>query len=180
MTDHRRLLDQPNSWLSPHLETRKDGPGAGNAVYATTFIKQGELLAMWGGTIVTYAQLKSLPSRSRELSIQVEEELFLVSPVEGPGDYINHSCDPNAGLSGQIGLVAMRDIAPGEEICFDYAMSDSSDYDEFDCSCGSANCRGRISGKDWRDPTLWERYWGYFSPYLQKRIQQLHDDRMTG
>jgi hypothetical protein len=52
-------------------------------------------------------------------------------------------------------------------------MSDGSPYDEFDCECGAANCRGRISGNDWRRPELWERYAGHFSPYLQRRINHL-------
>jgi hypothetical protein len=68
--------------------------------------------------------------------------------------------------------VAMRDIAVDEEICFDYAMSDSSDYDEFECGCGSPNCRKRISGSDWKKPELQKRYKGYFSPYLQQRIDK--------
>lgn len=65
------------------------------------------------------------------------------------------------------------DIAPGEEICLDYAMCDGSAYDEFECGCGSPNCRGYVSGDDWKRPELWERYKGYFSPYLQRRIDRL-------
>jgi len=44
-------------------------------------------------------------------------------PAEA-GDLVNHSCDPNCGLVGAVLVVAMRDIEPGEEITFDYAMSD--------------------------------------------------------
>ena len=67
----------------------------------------------------------------------------------------------------------MRDIRPGEEICLDYAMCDGSNYDEFDCSCGSPDCRHRVTGEDWKRPELWKRYEGYFSPYLQRRITAL-------
>jgi hypothetical protein len=73
-------------------------------------------------------------------------------------------------MSGQIVLVAMREIAPGEEICFDYAMTDSYPYDEFACRCGSTRCRKRVTAADWRRIDLQERYRGFFSPYLQKRI----------
>ena len=66
-----------------------------------------------------------------------------------------------------------RDIAAGEEITFDYAMSDVTDYDEFQCDCGTPNCRGMFRGSDWRRPELWERYAGYFSPYIQRRIERL-------
>ena len=87
---------------------------------------------------------------------------------------LNHSCNPNAGLSGQICLIAMRDINVGEEVCFDYAMSDSSDYDEFECHCGAPNCRKKITGNDWKLLELHKKYEGYFIPYLQRRIQSLY------
>jgi len=49
-------------------------------------------------------------------------------------------------------------------------MSDGSPYDEFDCACGSGLCRRRVTGEDWRQPVLQQRYSGHFSPYLQQRI----------
>jgi hypothetical protein len=67
-------------------------------------------------------------------------------------------------------IVAMRDIAVGEELTFDYAMSDASDYDEFDCNCGTALCRGRVRADDWQLGTLRHRYKGFFSPYIQRKI----------
>ena len=60
-------------------------------------------------------------------------DLFLASvPPFDPADFVNHSCDPNCGIVGAVLLVARRAIEAGEEICFDYAMTDSDDYDEFD------------------------------------------------
>ena len=67
----------------------------------------------------------------------------------------------------------MRDIEAGEEVCFDYAMSDGEPYDEFDCQCGTPLCRGQVTGNDWQRPELQKRYDGYFSPYLQARIFHL-------
>jgi hypothetical protein len=58
-------------------------------------------------------------------------------------------------------------------VTIDYAMCDGTAYDEFDCACGASTCRGRVTGADWRDPVLWERYAGYFSPYLERRIAAL-------
>ena len=86
---------------------------------------------------------------------------------------LNHSCEPNCGLVGGTLLVAMRDIEVGEELCFDYAMCDASDYDEFACLCGTPGCRGTITGADWRDPVVQAKYMGYFSPYLMRRIAAL-------
>jgi len=169
------MSDQPSSYLSPKLEARSLPAKGGFGVYAVTPIMAGELLVVWGGDVVTGEELARIPGNTQHLCIQVEEDLYLIIHEDrvGPADYINHSCAPNAGMSGQIALVAMRAIRSGEEVCFDYAMSDGSHYDEFECHCGAANCRGRVTGEDWKRPELIKRYQGYFSPYLQRRIDLL-------
>jgi hypothetical protein len=85
--------------------------------------------------------------------------------------FLNHSCEPNIGFGGNVVLVAMRDIAAGEELTTDYALFD--DHDEaMDCTCGRATCRGRIHGRDWRRLDLQERYRGYFAWYLERRLRR--------
>jgi hypothetical protein len=168
------MFDQPTSYLSPKLESRRSPKKGGHAVFALEPIKAGELLVVWGGEIIDGQTLARFPRDVQQHSVQVEEDLYMLPAHVGPGDHVNHCCDPNVGMSGQIALVAMRDIAPGEEVCYDYAMSDGSPYDEFDCACGAANCRKRVTGEDWRRPELRERYAGYFSPYLQRRIDRLN------
>ena len=162
------------SYLSPKLEPRTCPQKGGHGVFANQALAAGELITVWGGEIVTAEELAQLPVERQTHGIQVEEDIYMVSLVDDdPADFVNHSCDPNCGMSGQITLVALRDIAVDEEICFDYAMSDSSDYDEFDCACGSPNCRKKIGGNDWKKPELQKRYNGFFSPYLQRRIDQV-------
>jgi hypothetical protein len=159
------------SYLSPKLEARTISEKGGYGVFAREPVAQGETLAVWGGFVVPGARLGEYSEYAQTHGIQVEEDLFLL-PLTGddPSDYFNHSCNPNAGMSGQICLVAMHPIAVDEEVCFDYAMSDSNPYDEFTCGCGAPNCRGRIVAEDWQRPELQERYKGYFTPYLQRRI----------
>lgn len=164
------------SYISPQVEGRVR-PDGSYGVYAREPISAGTVLMVWGGKIVNGAQLRQLPPRLQQLAMQVEEDLYMAGPEEPVADWVNHSCAPNAGLSGQIVLVALRDIATGEEICFDYAMCDGSPYDEFDCTCGAPNCRGRVTGNDWQNPELWDRYAGHFMPYLQRRIDQLKRER---
>jgi hypothetical protein len=161
----------PSGFISPKLEGRLDFGKGGRGVFARVGIGKHETLVVWGGEIVTRSQLRLLPKdRRHRLCLQVEEGLFLMTSREGPADWVNHSCDPNSGMSGQIVLVAMRETAPGEEISFDYAMTDSYPYDEFDCQCRSTRCRKRITADDWRLGELQERYRGFFSPYLQTQI----------
>jgi SET domain-containing protein len=164
------------SYVSPKLEARRLPEKGGHGVFACQPVKQGERLLVWGGDIVTRAQLDLLPANLRLYSVQVEEGVYLAArPYDEPetADYINHSCNPNAGFDGQIVLVAMRDIQPDEEICIDYAMCDGSPYDEFACQCGSDTCRGRVTGNDWQLPELQARYGGYFMPYLQRRMKEM-------
>jgi hypothetical protein len=82
---------------------------------------------------------------------------------------LNHSCDANLGIRGEITLVAMRDIRMDEELTHDWAMTDSDDY-TVECKCGSATCRKVLTGKDWQRPELQARYAGYFSTYLARKI----------
>jgi hypothetical protein len=162
------------SYLNPKLELRACPDKGGYGLFAIEAIEAGELLSMWGGRIVTESQLDELPIEVQTHGIQVDEGLYEVPLThDDPADFFNHSCNPNAGLSSPLSLVAIRRINPGEEACFDYAMSDSSDYDEFQCHCGAENCRKRITGRDWTLPELQQRYMGFFSPYLQRRINQL-------
>ena len=163
-----------NSYCSPKLEARQCPDKGGFGLFADQPLQAGELVIVWGGRVVTQAELDNLPEDSRRHGIQIEDEMYCI-PLEPsePADYINHSCEPNTGLSGQIALIALRDIAVDEEVCYDYAMSDSSPYDEFECTCGTPQCRHWITGNDWKRPELWDRYAGYFSPYLQRRIDRL-------
>lgn len=171
----------PGNYLSPKVTMRQHPNKGGYGVYAHEPIEKGELMVVWGGYILTTEQFEQLPLLARQHSLQIEENIFQV-PLrpDDPADMINHSCEPNVGLRGNVSLVAMHPISPGEEICFDYAMSDGSPYDEFDCSCGTTSCRGRVTGHDWQRPDLQKRYAPYFSPYLQKRIQRLQASNGQG
>jgi len=161
-------------YLSPKLEVRPAPEKGGFAVYAREALAKDEMLVGWGGRIVTLDEVRTLRREERGHTLQVDDDLYL-APIglDEPADYVNHSCNPNAGIRGQIVLVAMRPIAAGEEITFDYAMSDGSAFDEFECACGAPNCRGRVSGDDWQRPELWQRYEGYFSAYLQRKIKSM-------
>ena len=166
--------DHCTAYLTDKCEVQNRDVTGGKAVFARDVIEPGELIAVWSGRIVSADELDELSEQIRRHTVQVEEGLYLASygPDEGP-DFINHSCEPNAGLNGQIAIVALTRIQPGEEVTIDYAMCDGSSYDEFECACGSPICRGRVTGDDWRNPVLWERYAGHFSPYLERRIKAL-------
>jgi uncharacterized protein len=167
------MNNQSFSYLNPKCEERDHVEG-GCGVFATAMIAKDELISLWGGRIVRKNELDPSMPRFTQRVLQVDEELYLLTAEQQePNDCFNHSCDPNLGFFGQIGLVTLRDIKTGEELMFDYAMSDGGPYDEFECYCGSSNCRKKITGSDWKLPELWEKYDGHFSPYLARRITTL-------
>jgi SET domain-containing protein len=161
------------SYLNLKCESREHVEG-GCGVFSNAVIAKGELVSLWGGRIIQKMYLDPSIPRFTQRVLQVDEDLYLLTAEEPESnDCFNHSCDPNLGFFGQIGLVALREIKAGEELSFDYAMSDGGPYDEFECYCGSVKCRGKITGNDWQLPELWEKYHGYFSPYLARRISSL-------
>ncbi len=161
----------------------KKAKGAGYGVFATESIKKGETLFVMGGYILTIEDENELTGIVADKPIEISEH-FSISPrkpsdiAKMPQHYVNHSCSPNAGFDGQIFMVAMRSIKPGEEIVYDYGMlmhsnADSNSDFSFDCLCGSKLCRHVVTENDWKKPDLQTRYDGYFQHYLQKKISKL-------
>ena len=66
--------------------------------------------------------------------------------------FINHSCAPNCEAVDErkrIYIEAIRDIAPGEELTYDYQYERDGTEDEkwekiYVCKCGAPTCRGTI------------------------------------
>ncbi|QNI30239.1 SET domain-containing protein-lysine N-methyltransferase [Alloacidobacterium dinghuense] len=72
--------------------------------------------------------------------------------IDGHGTamFINHSCDPNCEtdeIRGRVWITAIRNIAAGEELTYDYCLYDGED-DEATCNCGTANCRKTMYSED--------------------------------
>jgi uncharacterized protein len=161
------------SWISPKALKGAGSQIAGRGLVAAAPIGQGDVVAVKGGHIVPTAALDSLSERLRNSEVQIADDLHLVALSDAEYEavmlFINHSCDPNVGFAGNVVLVAMRDVRPGEELTTDYALFD--DYDgSMRCQCRSAGCRGVITGRDWQRPDLQRKYQGYFSWYLERRI----------
>lgn len=144
---------------------------SGLSAFALGPIAAGTVVAAFGGWVVNLGELRRHGEVAVSRAIQIGDDLYLAPlDCDGAGDYINHSCDPTCGIQGSQLLVARRDIKDGEQLTYDYATTDSSDYDEFACACGAANCRGQVTGTDWQRPELQEKHRGWFSTYLQAKL----------
>lgn len=87
-----------------------------------------------------------LPYRSRH-SRQMAPDIHVYDPRFC--GLLGHSCDPNAFLDmSELWLWALKDIRVGERLTIDHAATEAKVLHQFACHCGSANCRGWITGHD--------------------------------
>jgi len=89
-------------------------------------------------------------------------------------DFMNHSCDPNTWWGSDRQLIARRRINKGEEITYDYSTTDvSSDWiSDWECKCGSSNCRKHISNKDCLKKSFQLKYKNHLPSWTQKYIKE--------
>jgi uncharacterized protein len=166
----------PLSYRSPWTEVR-ESKIHGRGLFAIADITKDEIVAVKGGHIVNGKTLRGkITPLLGPVEIQIDDDLFIAPVTEEERElsmlYLNHSCDPNLGMRGEITFVAMRDIHAGEEFTHDWAMTDDDDY-SIECNCGTSDCRKTLTGKDWQRPDLQKRYAGYFSAYLVRKIALL-------
>ena len=151
----------------------------GIGTFAVAPIKKDEVVIVQGGDILPSSRfLQPGVEEIAEFAFQIEKD-FCICPEKLDKKnrdgimFVNHSCEPNCGMRGQIVLVAMRDIPAGEQITFDYSMTDANaqkTWVTIDCLCGEPTCRKQITDQDWKRKDLQEKYHGYFSDYIQRMI----------
>ena len=95
---------------------------------------------------MTLAEALARGHQLSEQLFQVGEDAFLL-PNGNLDDLVNHSCNPNTGLRlTRMGyrMIALTDIAPGDELTYDYSTYIGETPERLVCACGAANCRGTI------------------------------------
>src|SRR6185436_3500961 len=161
------------SYRSPKTIVKQSGI-AGRGLFANVPLVRGEIVSVKGGHLVDRATLERYKAVVNDADMQIADNLFLApltaDEFEGVMMFLNHSCEPNVGVQGQIVFVAMRDVAAGEELTLDYGTIDH-DAEPMACRCGTASCRGTITGEDWRRLDLQQKYGDHFAWHLLRRIR---------
>lgn len=135
----------------------------GKGVFALKNFKKDEIIFHIDGEVVETDNPSSLPKKIQDHCFPFDKRdnkgYKYVLP-KSPWKYLNHSCNPNAGIKNNRDIVAMRPIKKGEEIVFDYAMNNIDTW-KMKCSCGSKNCRKIISTFDVLDDETKRKYKNY-------------------
>lgn len=135
----------------------------GSGIFAVETIRENELIAEFDGEIYGWHD----PRWTDDLydhCIQFEEKKWRDS--KGIARLINHSCEPNCGVKNLFQIVAMREILPGEEITWDYEMTERHPYWRMKCKCGNSNCRMIIGNFENMPADVRKKYTGYISEWL--------------
>src|SRR3989344_5622275 len=162
-----------STYISPKAKKAVKSRIEGRGLFAVKPIREGEIVAIKGGHIIFWKTLKKHEKLIGASYLQINDN-FVLAPltkreIEKVMMFLNHSCNPNVGVRGEITFVAMRDIKVGEELTIDYAMIDDDNY-RMRCNCGARNCRKVITGKDWKRKDLQSKYGEYFAFFLREKI----------
>ncbi len=96
------------------------------------------------GTILHHSLISAIGGTFLDNTIRFGPETYL-NPAGQLGDFLNHSCRPNAKIIKQknkLFIVSLRNIPKGTEITIDYStILGRDDTWEMRCRCGSSQCR---------------------------------------
>ena len=110
------------SYLSPKIKIIKSRVH-GLGLFAVEAIKKDEIIGIKLGHIIgrdVLRQIGGLKSNIGQAMLQISDEFFIgpliAREIKDSMMYVNHSCNPNMGIFGNIISVAMRNIEAEEEL----------------------------------------------------------------
>ncbi len=119
-------------------------------VYTSTPIRKGARIVEYDGPRITTEEADRRYEGVARTYLYGLDDGKTIIDGEGMGAYLNHSCDPNCEvdeIKGRVWIFALRHIAAGEELLWDYNLYD--DDDPAPCHCGSSKCRGTMYSREW-------------------------------
>lgn len=147
----------PTTAGARRIQVRRSGVH-GKGVFAVVDLAEGETLVEYRGEVVTWDEAQDRhphdpANPNHTFFFHVDEDRVIDGGVNGnSARWINHSCDPNCEAderNGRIFIQAIRNIAAGEELFYDYGLMIEERYTkklkaEYPCWCGAASCRGTL------------------------------------
>jgi len=154
-----KAIAAPTPAAGRRIQTRRSGVH-GRGVFALQDIAEGEVIIEYTGQVISWQEAQERhphdPKQpNHTFYFHVDEDRVIDAKVGGnSARWINHSCNPNCFADeqdGRIFITALRDIAAGEELSFDYRLVIDGRHTPklkkaYACHCGSPKCRGTMLG----------------------------------
>jgi len=134
----------------PHLVIRRSKIES-EGCYTLQPIATGTHIVEYTGPRLTIEEADALYDNHRRTYLFGLTDGKHVIDGEGVAAFINHCCDPNCEvdeIDGRVWIIAVRDIAAGEELTYDYNLYDGDQDDAAQCFCGAGNCRGSMYSEE--------------------------------
>ncbi len=139
------------------IQVRRSGVH-GKGVYALQNLAEGETLIEYGGEVISWKEaLRRHPhdplDPNHTFYFHIDDKHVIDGKQGGNSSrWINHSCKPNCEADedgGRVFIKALRNIAAGEELFYDYGLIIDAKYTpkllaEYPCWCGATSCRGTL------------------------------------
>src|SRR5213082_3534438 len=126
----------------------------GRGVFAARPIRKGRRIIEYTGRRVAWKSIPADVNGVHTFLFGIYDGNDVIAPEIGGNEarWINHCCDPNCEAieeDDRIFIDALRDIEPGQELFYDYAMEIDEPITKklkngFKCHCGTARCRGTM------------------------------------
>ena len=148
------------------IQTRRSGVH-GKGVFALQDLAEGETLIEYTGEVISWPEaLRRHPHDPAQpqhtFYFHIDDSRVIDAKHGGNSSrWINHSCQPNCEAEehgGRVFIKALRNIAAGEELFYDYGLVIDARYTkkllaEYPCWCGAQCCRGTLlAPKDRKRP----------------------------
>ncbi len=131
----------------------------GKGLFAGRDMKKGELVWRSNGVESIFRSLDEISSADEEkknfylhygyqtgpAEFSTPPSLQFLQELRDVSSYMNHSCDPTVEIIDYDVWITSRDVKQGEEITYDYAMSEIAFSRLPVCACGTALCRGKVT-----------------------------------
>lgn len=132
-------------WINTSTAVKKSNVH-GLCRYATESIVKDDIIFVAGGLA------KNIKESKWYKGLLIDQDIVLDLPEGSEYEaYVNHSCEPNVYIDGQIVFRALRDIDKDEFLSVDYGTFMLTKKNPIDpCNCGSKKCRGKVTGEDYK------------------------------
>ena len=151
------MKSKPAGRLGPRIVIRRSGIH-GRGVFARKPIREDETVCEYKGERISEQEIgrrypETMDGINHTFVFGLEYDLNIDGGVNGNiARWINHSCDPNCDTyerDKRIFVRAIRDIRPGEELSYDYAIEAGERLTKevkarWPCWCGAKKCRGTV------------------------------------
>jgi hypothetical protein len=150
--------------ISTHevAEVRLNFSNNQHALHALKPFKKGDVISRFKAAAILKEPTYLTVQRSDNEHIHLSPDFL---------KYCNHSCNPSVFFdTASLEVMAVKDLAVGDELVFFYPSAEWDMAQPFDCFCGSYNCLHTIKGAKYLPASTMQQY--RVTSFIQEKINQ--------